>query len=306
MKRLLIKILVLMLCVAMTAGAAIAETIYVSSTGSGTLNLRSGPGKDYGPVGYVHHGDNVTSLGTSGEWSKIATADGKTGWIKTKYIDGTTKDLGSGTKTVTVPGGGNLNLRTGPGTNYGVRSTVKNGASVKVIGTEDDWVKVSVVGGKTGWIMAKYIGAASSGSSGSSSGSSSWWSDSSASSTVSVYHVTGSTLNVRTGAGTGYGKVGTLKKGDGFKVVGSSGNWFQIQAFNGVKGWVSKNYAASGATATVTGNKLNLRQGAGTSTTSIAKLSKGTWVTVDSITGNWAHVTTGFQTGYVSMNYLRF
>ena len=304
MKKILAMIMVLLLVAAalpVSALAASSKTVYISSTGSGSMNVRSGPGKSYSVKGYVHHKDTVDVLDKSGEWSKVRVHDnGVTGWIKTKYIDGTTEDLGSGTKTVKVASGSNLNLRTGPGTGYGIKGTVDNGAAVKVLNTEDDWVKVTVSStGKTGWIMAKYIGGASSGSS---SGSSS----TSSASNGKVYRVTSSTLNMRKGAGTGFTKIATLSKGDAVKVTGSNGNWFKVITPDGKSGWVSKSYLTAGAYATVTATTLNMRKGAGTGYAWVGSLNYGATVTVSSVSGNWAYVSVGGKSGYVSLNYLKF
>ena len=107
MKKLVALLLAVMLAAAILPGAALADsarrTVFVSSTGSGTLNLRSGPGKGYEPKGYVYHGDTVTVLNRSGEWSKVKTTSGRIGWIKTKYIDGTTKALGTGIREFRQP-----------------------------------------------------------------------------------------------------------------------------------------------------------------------------------------------------------
>lgn len=300
----LMAVLLLAGALPVTAVAATKYTVYISSTGSGSMNLRAGPGKDYDVKGYVYHGDKVSVLDESGIWSKVKTNSGKTGWIKTKYIDGTTRDLGTGYKYVKTSGGA-INLRTGAGTGYSSKGSVNNGAKVKVLNTEDNWARVTVQSsGATGWIMAKYLSDSSSGSS--SGGSSSSGSSSSAGSTQKVYHVTSSTLNVRTGAGTGYSTKATLYSGRAFKVTGSSGNWFKISTFNGVTGWVSRTYAAEGATATVTAGSLNMRASAGTSGKIIKSLGYGAKVTVTSVTGNWARITHGGSAGYVSLNYLKF
>ena len=299
---------VMLLLAAALPGAAMAEgkyTVYISSTGSGTLTLRAGPGTDYGVNGYVYHGDRVTKLDASGIWSRVKTAEGKTGWIKTKYIDGTTRELGTGYKYVKT-GGGAVNLRAGAGTGYASKGSVGNGAKVKVLNTEGAWVRVTVQSsGKTGWIMAKYI----SGSAGSGGGTV-VWEDSDidyAGSVQKVCHVSSSSLNVRTGPGTGYGTKATLYRGRAFRVTASSGNWYKIQTLaGGVTGWVSRTYSAAGATATVTAKSLNMRSSPSGSGTFIRSLASGAKVNVTSVTGNWARITYGGRTGYVSMSYLRF
>ena len=280
--------------------AALAEdaSVYVSSTGKGSLNLRSGPGKDYSVKGYVFHGSKVSEISTSGEWSKVKVSEtGKTGWIKTKYIDGTTAELGDGKKTVSCSS--SLNLRSGPGTNYSVKGTVKNGTTVKVLNTEDSWVKITDYStGKTGWIMEKYVDTGSG-----------WPSFDEAfgdPETQSVYHVTSSTLNVRKGAGSSYGKADTLFEGTAFKVLGSSGNWLKIKTFDGTSGWVSKNYVTASADAVVTASSLNMRSGAGTGYGVKRTLSYGNIVKVNSVTGSWAHITVNGVSGHVSVNYLEF
>ena len=166
--------------------------------------------------------------------------------------------------------------------------------------TEGDWVKVKVEAtSQIGWIMAKFL-KGSSGSSGSGSSSSS----SSSSLSARVYHVTSSSLNLRTGPGTGYGSKGTLSAGTAFRVTQSSGNWFKIRTFSGVTGWISQNYAASGATGRVTASSLNMRSQASASSSLVKTLGYGAKVQVSSISGNWAKVTSGNKTGYVSLTYL--
>ena len=75
-------------------------------------------------------------------------------------------------------------------------------------------------------------------------------------------------------------------------------------------GWVSGNYLVKTSVATAWVNtrvsNLNVRKGPGTNTAVLGSLPKGTRVTVYSTTGNWAYISSGRLTGYVSMNYLRF
>ena len=53
-------------------------------------------------------------------------------------------------------------------------------------------------------------------------------------------------------------------------------------------------------------SKLNMRSGAGTGYNVKRSLSYGTVVTVNSINGNWAHITVKGVSGHVSLNYLQF
>ena len=292
----------------LTPAAALAEdvSVYVSSTGSGSLNLRSGPGKEYSVKGYVFHNSDVSEISTSGEWSKVkVSSTGKTGWIKTKYIDGTTKELGTGKKTVDCSS--TLNLRSGPGTNYTVKGKVQDGTTVKVLNTEDDWVKITDYStGKTGWIMEKYI-EVDDGWPDFGSGFFDDDDDAFDSEVGSVYHVTGTNnLNVRSGPGSSNKKLDSLFEGTAFRVTDTSGNWFEIRTFDGVTGWVSKNYTTAGADAVVTASTLNMRSGAGTGYSVKRSLSCGTVVKVNSVNGNWAHITYKGVSGYVSLNYLSF
>ena len=53
------------------------------------LNVRQGPGIVYGFEGAVYENDEVIILGRSsnGDWLKVDTLDGRTGWVASRYID---------------------------------------------------------------------------------------------------------------------------------------------------------------------------------------------------------------------------
>lgn len=50
-----------------------------------TLRVRTGPGTNYEVVTSLAKGDKVTKLGQDGEWYRIQTSDGKTGYISSQY-----------------------------------------------------------------------------------------------------------------------------------------------------------------------------------------------------------------------------
>ncbi len=94
-----------------------------------TLNIRSGPGTKYDRVDSLSHGarvkimEQITIGGT--KWGCI-----EKGWICLDYvyIDGTTGENG-GTGTVT---GDQLNIRTGPGTNFERNGSLNKGDTIKI------------------------------------------------------------------------------------------------------------------------------------------------------------------------------
>ena len=94
------------------------------------MNVRSGPGTNYGSVGTLNSGDRVNILE---QFTYNGTTWGctKSGWVCLDYIyiDGT--DAGQ-TKTGTITGNG-LNIRSGPGTGYDAVGSLNSGDTVKVL-----------------------------------------------------------------------------------------------------------------------------------------------------------------------------
>ena len=280
----------------------------------GSLNLRSGAGKNYSSVGYVKHGDAVdiyygdNQTDSEGEeWTHIKVErTGKIGYVKTKYLSSSPVSGGSSgsesKKSATVyvsANGGSLKLRKGPGTDYGIAGYVRHGDKITVQSSGSDWSKIKVTSsGKVGYIKNKYISTSSSSSTPSKTSSSSY----------QIGKITTQTsagaVNIRKGAGTGYATVGTVSRGTYVKITSEDGKWYKVTTSNGLSGYVSKSYVALGVTAKTTAD-VNMRKGASSSYSRITTLSKGTSVTVYSVSGNWAYVKTGSKSGYVSINYLQ-
>lgn len=295
MKRLLSILLALALLIAVvptTALAAHSRRVYISSTGKGTLNMRGGPGADYTVVGYVSHNKKVKVYEEEDDWSLIKNGK-QYGWIKTMYIDGTTKELGNGYKAILQTS----SVYAKADEDSAVRGTVTTKDTVKVYYTENDMASVVVTdSGLSGWIPIDVIG-----------GTVKLEPETPPDHSSTVYRTTASRLNLRTGPGTGYGIVAKIKRGTGCTVLSSSGNWRKVKTFNGQVGWVSANYLSREAKAKVTAvSGLNVRKGPGTNSAVLGVLKRGTKVTVQYTSGNWAYISTKKLKGYVSLNYLKF
>jgi L,D-peptidoglycan transpeptidase YkuD (ErfK/YbiS/YcfS/YnhG family) len=127
-----------------------------------------------------------------------------------------------------------------------------------------------------------------------------------------TYKVTASKLNVRSGAETTYGIIGSVVKDQTLSVVSKSGSWYKIN-YNGRTGYVSSDYVqASGTTPSaesttyiVTASTLNVRSGAGTNYASIGSVTKGQKLSVVSKSGSWYKINYNGGTGYVSSDYVQ-
>lgn len=117
-------------------------------------------------------------------------------------------------------------------------------------------------------------------------------------------------LNVRSGAGTSYGKIGTLKKGAVVTILDDSiSGWYQITS-GSLTGYVSADYITLGTDLAseplrgmVTTGTLNVRSGPGTSYGKVGTLRRGASVTIEDTVGNWYKVS-GSVNGYVSSDYV--
>lgn len=116
---------------------------------------------------------------------------------------------------------GNLNVRSGAGTSYKILGSLSNGAKVTI--TDDsnaDWYTIKYNSGK-GYVNKDYITFTTS---------------------TQYVKISSGTLNVRSGAGTNYSSLGSLKNGQAVTIIDSSNaDWYAIK-YNNNLGYVSKQY----------------------------------------------------------------
>lgn len=114
------------------------------------LNIRKGPGTDYDRAGSYVFNDRVAIYARNGKWGQT-----KDGWISMDYVyvDGTDGNMDREKGTLT---GDYVNVRSGPGTGYGVVRTTRKDDRVtvlhKVTISGMDWYCLA-----DGWIAAKYV-----------------------------------------------------------------------------------------------------------------------------------------------------
>lgn len=143
-----------------------------------------------------------------------------------------------------------------------------------------------------------------------------------ASQTVTKYTVNASSLNVRKGAGTKYGVIGSVKRNASLTVKKKMSNgWYQID-FKGKTGYVSGEFvkqttskvSTNISTKTsstkykyiVTASSLNVRKGTSTKYGSLGTVKKNTELNVKKQMSNgWYEIDFKGKTGYVSGSYVK-
>ena len=126
--------------------------------------------------------------------------------------------------------------------------------------------------------------------------------------TIKVMYTTADSLNVRSGPGTSYDKVGVLPKGSRVEVAEEVNGWAKIK-FNNGYAYVSTSYLEENSQESVkimytTPDSLNARSGPGTSYVSVGALPKGSRVEVVEEVNGWAKIKFNNGYAYVSINYL--
>lgn len=203
-----------------------------------TLNIRKGPGTNYDKLGTLKKGQSIEVTSTKNGWYGFKY-NSTTGYVSSsycKYSGGSSSSGGSAaassaTYKVTAS---SLNVRKGAGTSFGVLGQVSNGTTINANAESNGWVRFNYKN-QSGWVSKSYLKAAGGSSGGSSSGGSAAKSGT----------VTCTTLNVRNGAGTNYGKIGTLSSGAKFSYTEESNGWLKISYGSGT-GWISKAYTSVG------------------------------------------------------------
>ncbi len=274
------------------------------------VNIRTDPNAMAGKVAQAKRGETRTiyMLSNDNKWGYCSQ-----GWLFLAYTDyggasgGTSASQGQGIAG-TVTGAQKVNVRTGAGVGNTLATQLPEGTAVKVY-------EQTTVDGATwgridqGWISMGYVKLSQTAQTGLnvSAGSSAVVSSS-------------TSLNVRSGPGTGYSRVGALTPGTSVVI-------YEKRIVNGVawghidQGWINLNYVTAGVTSSGAGGTtsgygvggtvvncstgVNIRSAAGTANALVGVAPLGSRVTVTERTQvngfYWGHI----DRGWVCMDYIK-
>lgn len=312
------------------------DGVSVMVTGN-DVNIRSGAGTNHAVVGTANYGQTITITQTKMagnlKWGKFSK-----GWICLMYTnyDAVLEDKNSSDAdsiaSGTVMNCGGLRIRTGPATSYPVVGTLVEGAVVRILEIKDmgsaDWGRIS-----SGWICLDYVTLRNSGDNTQQNPPQSDKEESgkpeedntnppSTANQITGTVISNSALNIRSGAGTNYGVVGSYARGTKVTILEQKnvGNtpWGRTN-----KGWISLNYVRLDSTGSgsntnnntnssasmigtvVCSGYLNVRDNAGMSGKVVGSLAKGTVIKIHEtkVVGSttWGRI----DEGWISMSYVK-
>jgi probable enterotoxin D len=269
------------------------------------LTVRSGAGTNHPILGSLKHGATFVVTGESGDWYTFAYND-KTGYASKSFVTVTTSAAPAApatpaapqakTGTVNTPGT-YLNVRSGAGTNHSIISSLKHGSAITITGESGAWYTISY-NGTTAYISKSFVTVNAS------AAPEAPTAPAAPETKTGTVNTPGTYLNIRSGAGTTYPILGSLKHSAQVSITGESGTWYTI-SYNGKTAYISKGFVTintgaappSTETTPTTGtvkdaaDGLYVRTGAGTNYKIIGSLSNGQTVKITGQTGTWYKIS---------------
>ena len=299
--------------------AAGKKAVVTMAYEDGRLYLRSGPSTDTAPVTTVRHGDTVTAYETAGEWTRVETATGRQGYLKSKYLvliaEPTLLPITpapTATPTASPSPDPSAWATPSPSPTSVPTATPSPTPAPTPSPTPTPQPTVPPLEPRPYGSFAR----------------------------VTLSNAS-SRLNLRASASTASAIVDKLRDGDYVEILADKGGWARVETVQGKVGYVQTHYLrrlegivvlptttatpAPTATATPTAtpgapsqgasyarvslssasSRLNLRSSPSTSSAIVARLDHGKIVRVLAASGSWVRVETASgQTGYVQSRYL--
>ncbi len=267
---------------------ALADTSDLKVTGT-ILHLREGPGLSYPIITTLDEGDSLTSIGREGDWIQVKAGDYE-GWVAS-WLTASINDKQTIDKTL-ISQVDRLNIRTEPDISSAVLGQLSIGNQAKLIEKNGEWAKIDW-NGLVGWVSTDYvtINDLSEKKVKAEADESKVEVSTKKINKDATFTVLVDALNVRQKPDLNAKKIGTVSKGQAFKVLAQEHNWVQIQYSDKKAGWVysfygtfsnienttSKSAASSSELETVTiiYNGTNLRTDATTTADVVVRVDAG-------------------------------
>lgn len=289
---------------------AFAETGDLKVTGT-ILNLREGPGLSYPIITTLEEGDMLTSIGSQDEWIEVKTGNYQ-GWVAS-WLTTPTNSVETIDKTV-IAQVDRLNIRTEPDISSAVLGQLSTGNQAILLQESNEWAKINW-NGLVGWVSTSYVTIIDTSTKTTEEKVNETEKESVIASENTTFTVSVDTLNVRKNADLTSKKIGTVTKGQVFKVLKQEHNWVQIQFNDNQTGWVYSFYGTFSNTTKVSSthssktalgsitiiyNGTNLRSDASTAAEVVERVDAGETYPIVGKKGDFYEVQLDNKTAFVA------
>ena len=137
-------------------GIPASTSVWVSSANGRSVNLRSGPGKNYASIGAYPVGTAGKVLQAGKTWTYVQFGT-RAGYMMTQFLTTKKPDypIPSGTYVISA-NGRNVNLRYGPGTRYNALAAFPPGTPLTILNRGGEWHYIQIQG-YYGYMMSRFI-----------------------------------------------------------------------------------------------------------------------------------------------------
>ena len=190
---------------------------YINSS-DGYANMRWGPGTNYPVITKQYQGAQLWVLDQNGSWYRCADNSGRVGYVNRNLVSiGTTVSNYSGKTGVIRSSDGYASIRSGPSTSYTQLYTMNVGQSITAYTSSGDWLKITAPDSWSDAYVYRQL--------------------------VRFYSRAVSTgnVNIRTGPGTSYSKLGVLYKGTTVTLLATNGSFCRVDTGHAIA-YVSNKY----------------------------------------------------------------
>lgn len=290
--------------------SALANTSDLKVTGT-ILHLREGPGLSYPIITTLEEGDPLTSIGREGDWIQVKAGNYE-GWVAS-WLTAPTNAKQTIDQTV-ISQVDRLNIRTEPDISAAVLGQLSTGEQANLIEKNGEWAKVDW-NGLVGWVSTDYVTINDLPEKQAEEDEPKVEVSTKKVNKDTTFTVLVDTLNVRKKPDLNAKKIGTVSKGQSFKVLVQEHNWVQIQYSDKTTGWVYSFYgtfsnvekktsqAASSSeleSVTIIYNGTNLRTDATTAADVVERVDAGETYPIVGAKDDFYEIQVGDKTAFVA------
>ncbi|WP_071131691.1 N-acetylmuramoyl-L-alanine amidase [Enterococcus timonensis] len=189
------------------------------------LNVRTGPGLDFGIAAQVKSGTKLSVLKQENEWYQVTLPDGNTGWVASWLIgnekNAAVTNLPATVNTADTP------LRQEPNDQAEILDTLAKDTSLVITLEQDGWSQVQVAD-KVGWIPSQYL-----------TQSKTDEVEKPEEKENNTIYTREESTNIRTEPNVQAELVTTLEQNIAVTVLATVGEWYQIETADGTTGYVA-------------------------------------------------------------------